>query len=95
MGGEKSHITKRPCKLEVPIAGRRYTLNRHDLAFAHASHDQAPHHAASRLAVTVLTVMPQQPKDLFKLVRLDDRIVSRVAIADILDQRAVGVRHSR
>ena len=56
---KKKHIAKRPCKLEVPIAGCRYALKGHDLAFAHASHDhwQAQHRAMSYLAVTVLNVM--------------------------------------
>src|SRR5260221_13213329 len=35
--GEITHITERPCRLEVPIAGCRYTLTGgHDLAFAPA-----------------------------------------------------------
>jgi len=76
------------------VARCRYTLDGHDLAFAHASHDQAPNHAASRLAVTVLTVVPRQPQDLLKFIRLDDRIVSRAVVSDAIDQCAVGVRHS-
>ena len=95
-GAVKTYINERPCKHEVPIAGCRYTLNGHDLAFTHASHDRTPHHAASRLAVTVLTVIPRRkPQDLFRLVRLHDWVASKIAISDTLDQRVVGVLHGR
>lgn len=92
-GEENTHIAKRPCTLHVPIAGCRYALKGHDLTFAHASHDQAQHRALSCLAVTVLTVMLRY-HDLFKLIRTNDWIVTRVAIFDTLDRSAFGVQHS-
>ena len=56
---KKKHIAKRPCKLEVLIAGCRYALKGHDLAFTHASHDhwQAQHCAMSYIAVMVHNVI--------------------------------------